>query len=132
MKTLKDLRTAVENKEAKVLTIALANQLKGKRIATIYFGYKGQDGINEFTVGEIVSELEIARRDVAFSEIDPRFNNRAEYWESYMTESQLNEEKSTLHLLTDEGKETYIRAHSFNKGEFTCSDSDRNVFFIEL
>ena len=131
MKTLNDLRTAVKNKEAQYLTVDIAKSLKGKRIATIYFGYRGQDGIDEFTVGEIVSELDLARQETSYSQIDSRFPNRAEYWESYMTEAQLKEVKSRLMLLTEEGRNTQIFADPYNNGEFTCSDSDRNVFFVE-
>jgi hypothetical protein len=132
MKTLQEMREAVKNDTAQILTLDLANELKGKKIATIYFGYKGQDGIDEFIVGEIVSELDLARREVTFKEIDPRFNNRAEYWESYMTKQQLNEKRNRMLLLTADGRNTYIYAAPSNDGIFTCSDIDRYVFYVEL
>lgn len=102
MKTLQEMRLAVETKEAKVLTTDLANELKGKKIATIYFGYKGQDGIDEFIVGEVKHEI-------------------------YATGKE-----GKLCLFTSDDRNTYIRAHEENEGAFTCSDSDRFVYFIEL
>ena len=41
----------MQSKTAKVLTTDIAESLKGKKIRTIYFGHKGQDGVDEFVVG---------------------------------------------------------------------------------
>lgn len=131
MKTLEQLRSAVENKSARILSTGLANDLKGRRIATIYFGHHGQDGINEFVVGDVVSHFELALRDTSFNSIDPRYANRAEYWESYMTPTQLATMKNKLMLLTADGVETQINCYE-NEGAFWCSDSDRFVYFIEV
>lgn len=95
--TIETLREAVATKAAQVLTIDIANELKGKKIATIYFGYRGQDGIDEFVIGEIIPEI-----------------------------NKLGV------LFTADGRNTYIRAHKENEGAFTCSDSDRFVYFIEV
>lgn len=130
MKSLNEMKKAVDSKEAQILTVELAKQLKGKSISTIYFGYKGQDGVDNFVVGEIKSHYDLAKEE-SYNQHDPRFATRADYWESYMSDAQLNEEKSTLMLLAQDGRETYIRAHSFNCGVFTCSDSDRFVYFVE-
>jgi len=102
MKTLEEMRQAVKTKEAKILTIDLANKLKGKKIRTIYFGYKGQDGIDEFIIGDIKREIYASGKE------------------------------GKLCLFTSDGRNTYIRAHKENNGDFTCSDSDRFVYFIEL
>ena len=102
MATINDLRTAVQNKSAKVLTIDIANKLKGRKIATLYFGFRGQDGFDEFIVGEITD--------------DYRDHNGC------MIQS----------LYTADGRNTFIRAHAENCGAFTCSDSDRFVYFIEI
>lgn len=134
MSTINDLRIAVENKSARVLTIDLANELKGHKIATLYFGYRGQDGIDEFVVGDVVSELEYYRNLKEDCYInDPKgFKNRAEYWESYMTESQLSRYKNTMIIIAADGRNTFIRAHEENQGAFTCSDVDRFVYFLEV
>jgi len=134
MKTLQELREAVANKSAKILTIDIANQLKGKRIATIYFGYHGQDGIDEFIVGDIISELDYNRnlQEDCFVNHPKGYKNRAEYWESYMTSDQLKKYRNQYLLLAVDGRNTWIRAHEENDGAFTCSDSDRFVYYIEI
>lgn len=129
MNTLEQtMKQAVENKTAKILTLDLAKELKGKRIATIYFGYRGQNGVNDFIVGEIKSRYDLAKEELNCG----KYSNRAEYWESYMTENQLEETKTNLMLMKEDETNTHIGAHSFNDGAFTCSDSDRFVYFIEV
>ena len=116
-----------------VLTVEIAKSLIGKRIQTVYSGYRGQDGDDTFVIGDVVSELEYYRnlKEECY-ENDPKFKNRAEYWESYMSEKQLSEAKSKMVLITADGRNTFIYAHSFNNGAFTCSDSDRFVYYVEL
>lgn len=116
-----------------VLTVEIAKSLIGKRIQTVYSGYRGQDGDDNFVIGDVVSELEYYRnlKEECY-ENDPKFKNRAEYWESYMSEKQLSEAKSKMVLITADGRNTFIYAHSFNNGAFTCSDSDRFVYYVEL
>ena len=116
-----------------VLTVEIAKSLFGKRIQTVYSGYRGQDGDDNFVIGQVVSELEYYRnlKEECY-ENDPKFKNRAEYWESYMSEKQLSEAKSKMVLITADGRNTFIYAHSFNNGAFTCSDSDRFVYYVEL
>lgn len=116
------------------LTVEIAQTLIGKRIKTAYSGYLGQDGDDEFIVGEVISELEYYRqkKEECFQKSDSKFKNRAEYWESYMTEKQLKERSEKLLIITADGRNTYIYADPFNKGMFTCSDSDRFVSFTEI
>ena len=102
MKTLQELRQAVANKTAKILTIDDATRLKGCKIATVYFGYNGQDGIDEFVVGDVKPE------------------------------NYGNGKEGHICIFDADGRNTFIRAHKENKGAFTCSDSDRFVFFIEV
>lgn len=47
------MKKAVQDGTAKILTTSIAESLKGKRIQTIYFGYRGQDGVDDFIVGDI-------------------------------------------------------------------------------
>ena len=96
------MRAAVENNTAKILTLEAAKQLKGKKIATIYFGYRGQDGVDEFVVGEVKREI---------------YGNGKE---------------GQFCIFTGDGRNTFIRAHEENDGIFTCSDIDRYVYYIEL
>ena len=132
MKTLKStLVESVKNETAKVLTVSKAKELKGKKISTIYFGYRGQDGVDEFIVGDIITHLEWARMNTNFD----GYANQAEYWESYMSEKQLDEEKTTLCLLSAEGKCVFCANtkywNFYYEPTFTGSDADREVYFIE-
>lgn len=130
MKTLSEMKTLVENGKTHLLTIEKAKELKGKTISTIYFGYSGQDGVDNFIVGEVMSELEYYRnlKEDCFPD-KYGFKNRAEYWESYMNKEKLEEKKNTNLLLTADGRNTYIR--ETGEGVFWCSDEDRWVRYVE-
>jgi hypothetical protein len=134
MKTLQEMREAVNNRTAKVLTLEIAKNLIGKKINTIYFGYRGQDGVDEFVVGNVISEMDYYRnlKEDCYIDHPKGFKNRAEYWESYMPANVLSEYNNTMLLVTDDGRHTAIRAHKENDGVFTCSDVDRFVYFIEV
>ena len=122
----------VENKTAQVLTIETAKELKGEKIQTIYFGYRHQDHTEEFVVGDVVSELEYYRNLKEDCYPDGRFNNRAEYWESFMTPAQLQERKDKLFLVTADGRNTYIYGYENHySGIMNCSDDGRYVYFIK-
>lgn len=114
-----------------ILTVDIAKSLIGQRIQTVYSGYRGQDGDDSFVIGQVVSELEYYRnlKEECYQN-DPKFKNRAEYWESYMTEKQLSEHRNKMVIITADGRNTFIYAHHFNNGAFTCSDSDRYVYFM--
>lgn len=119
--------------KGEILTVETAKKLIGKRIHTIYSGYKGQDGEDEFVIGKIVSELEYYRnlKEECF-ENNPNYKNRAEYWESYMSDEQLWEANNKMVIITEDGRNTFIYAFPFNDGKFTCSDSDRFVYFVKV
>ena len=129
---LSQMKEAVNNKTAKVLTLEAAKLLKGKKIRTIYFGYRGQDGVDEFIVGDIKSAW-----DLAALEVDPKNfpqGNRQLYWASYMGESAINSNKNKLILLDSNGVDHFIYCHkesgNFTEETFTCSDQDRAVFYV--
>lgn len=125
---LEEMRELVEQGKTKFLSKKDAQKLKGKKIKTIYFGYAGQDGVDEFVVGEIASEWELAEREI----LDwGKFNgkSRAEYWASYMSEEQINEAKNTMMLLRADGSKTYIKCEP-GEDTFCCSDIDRFVRYI--
>ena len=127
-KLLEEMRAAVEQGKTKFLTKKDAQQLKGKKIKTIYSGYAGQDGVDEFVVGRIASEWELAEKEI----LDwGKFNgkSRAEYWASYMSEEKINEAKNTMMLLRADGSKTYIRCEP-GEDTFNCSDIDRYVSYI--
>lgn len=119
---LEDMRKAAKEKQLMFLTVTDATQLEGKRIQTIYFGYKGQDGVKDFTVGEVLTEFDLAKKDTSID----GFDNRADYWKSYMSADQLSEKKNKLTILDFEGKQTHIFASPGDE-LFHCSDADRYV-----
>lgn len=113
----------------KILTLNEAQQLIGKTIRTVYFGYKGQDGEDMFTVGKILSQY-----DIAASEPMEGYSSRAAYWDSYMNEYQLKQKHTNYNIMTSEGRNTFIVCHTeiynyFETPTFTCSDADREVYF---
>lgn len=122
------LRNSVKNGTAKTLTLAEAKTLIGRRIRIIYFGYAGQDGIDEFIIGGISNQL-------AYADKCPMNNwsSMGAYWRSYMNATQLASYENTLILLDNCGNDTCIYCHDegfFNELTFTCSDSDRQVYYI--
>lgn len=129
MKTAFDIITeAIENKTAGILTIGVAKSLKGKKIITKYHGYRGQDGVEEFVVGDIKSAWQLAEENT-----DPCFAphaNQAAYWASYQSEVTIATNKAKLFLLTAEGENLYIFCESQFNNIFCCTDSDRYVYFV--
>lgn len=120
MKTAAEqIQTAIENKKAQILTIEKAKELKGKRIITMYFGYNGQDGTDDFIVGDLVLSHTL------WGNQDPHFHNE---------KSQNPEYHTKVNLLTQEGKNTHIFGalnNYFGYSSMFCSDLDREVYFIE-
>ena len=133
MRTLKELRALYKEGKMHDLTLKKAIELKGKRIETIAFGYAGQDVIDNFVVGDIVSEYDyykfIAKEDCFPNE--KGHQNRAEYWESYMTPEHLTTLKNNLMILRKDNTPTYIYL-GYDGETFSCGDSDRFVSFIEV
>jgi len=114
-----------------ILTVEIAKSLIGKRIQTVYSGYRGQDGDDDFIIKDVVSELEYYRNlNEECYRNDPKFKNRAEYWESYMTKRQLSERRNKMVIIAEDGRNTFIYADPFNEGAFTCSDIDRFVYYV--
>lgn len=131
MKTLNEMRELVYSGKLKTLTIDAARELKGKRIQTIYFGYAHQDHTEEFVVGDIVSELEFYRtlKEDCYPDRHGH-QNRAEYWESYMTKKELESRRQTLILLREDGTNTFMFIDDLDKETFMCSDNDRPVWYL--
>lgn len=129
------MREMVERKEAQFLTIEAARELKGKKIQTIYFGYDHQDNTDEFVVGDLVSEWEYYRNLKEDCYPDKNgFQNRTEYWESYMTAEQIKQHKEQLELITVDGRQTHIfytpEYDNMEEHIMWCSDIDRCVFYV--
>ena len=100
------------------LTLEIAKTLIGKEIKTHYYGYRGQDGTDQFVVGEIINEYELGKR---------------EGWNDHWNEQQIEKGKSQLRIITADDRNTFISCHLnegyFNEPTFTCSDADRPVSY---
>lgn len=120
----------------KELTVEAAQALKGKRIKTLYFGYAGQDGVDDFVVGNIVSEYDYYLN--CPSETEGRFpdekgnKNLIDYWKSCGNFDAIERSKRTLYLLDSNGYDTMIRVDTKDGNIFTCSDTDRIVYYTEV
>lgn len=126
------MRKLVAEGKCELLTIERAKELKGKKIRTIYFGYDYQDDVDEFVVGEVVSNLEFARQNTEGYPDNQGNKNQREYWESFMSASQLQFYADRLMLLRDDKTDTYMRVDSKDGDIFWCSDEDRYVYYIEV
>lgn len=121
--TTKEFIKATENGTAQVLTVAKAQELKGKRIEWIYFAGSGNyNEVYDMVVGDITTEYDY------YAKNDAERLNR-------MSEERITEAKETKILLDSEGKWNYLRAYTgaasfFNEDTFTCSDADRKIYFI--
>lgn len=125
-RTVQEMRMLHKESKTTILTLGQIPQLKGKTISTIYFGYKGQDGVDTFVVGDLISDW-----DKASQEIMGDGRTRQEMWLGFMSEDRIEEHKQQINLITADGRDTYIRCHKdWNKDIFTCSDVDRYVYFI--
>lgn len=122
MKT-KDFIEAIENGKAQVLTVAKAQELKGKSIYWMYIGDSANyNEICEMIVGDITTEYDY------YAKNDAERLNR-------MSEERTTEAKETKILLDSEGKWNYLKAYTgaasfFKEETFTCSDADRKIYFI--
>ena len=116
--------------KTEILTLAKAKELKGKTIEWAYNGYfENHSQIEKVTIGEIVSEWEWAERQPCEG-----YNNIAEMWLTRFDEKQIKELKNILVLLSEDGKNTFIRCHLnesnyWGEPTFTCSDIDRAVYY---
>lgn len=123
--TTKEFIKATENGTAQVLTVAKAQELKGKRIEWMYFGDSANyNEVFSMVVGDICTEYDF------YAKTDPaRIERLARLEERFMEEA-----KNTLLLLDEEGNNNNIRQYKlfdcFKEPTFTCSDADREVYFI--
>lgn len=132
----REMKALYNEGELKELTIEAAQALKGKRIKTLYFGYAGQDGVDDFVVGNIISEYDYYLN--CPSETEGRFpdekgnKNLIDYWKSRGFFDVIEESKKTLYLLDSDGYDTMFRLHTEGDNTFTCSDVDRIVYYKEV
>ena len=113
-----------------VLTANKARELAGKKIYWTYIGDRLNDQHYAVTViGRVITEAEWA-----VSQPCEGYSSRWEYWKKVLPKTAERAE-NTLMIIDAEGKDTYMRAFCgkfrdfFPEDTFTCSDSDREVYF---
>lgn len=120
-----------------ILTLKLAKELKGRKIKTIAYGYKGNAPYtHEFIIGDIINSWDAAFKR-SYPDVDTsrfvQYDNFQGYWLSYMSESQINSCKNHLFLLDENGNgagpSCHLDLNFFNEPTFTESDADREVYF---
>lgn len=128
--TTQEFNKKIETGEAKVLTLDMAKKLKGKKIIWTYFGYNPQR-IYEMVVGDIISEYDYCKTEPCDG-----YPSRSAYWDAILSPERIKALKETYIILDENNKfTTYMYMYStffeiFDEPTFTCSDSDRPVFFL--
>jgi len=117
-------------KQNQVLTVAAAKSLIGKKIYITSPEYR----MNKATVKELIVKKVISEWDKSADDQLDGWANRQQYWQSYMTESQIENQKERLLLIGQDGYH-YAVAHTgrdnfYTEPTFTGSDADRTVFYI--
>ena len=103
-------------------------QFIGKKLYTSYSGYAGQGGKDEFILGEVISEWDLASRDIMdWGEFEGK--TRQEYWASFFTNEKVIYSQNKLLLITADGRNTFIYCNNLEDDHFCCSDDDRYVTF---
>jgi hypothetical protein len=122
MATIEEMKLAVQVGDTRVLTLERAIGLAGKKIATIQFDFQRlqQPTVDEFTVGEIKREFDLHP------------NQQSVLMEFKDRDHVIKKMKSTLEIITKEGRRTFIQTTAANYGIFTGPDLDYEVWFKEL
>lgn len=110
------IQAAIDNGTAQYLTIDHIESLKGKRIITKYFGYRGQDGVDSFVVDKVVPcHTTWKNRDAEYHAKKAAENPRE--YNDKVTIIGAGDYMTCINCYTDEGV-------------FWCSDSDRYIKFV--
>lgn len=120
-----------------ILTVEIAKSLIGKKIACTNPEYKyNKPRVSEFIVGQIISEWDYAANRVYPCQKGKyvQYENFQQYWNSYMSERQIDVCKTDLLLLDDKGERQYKcspkYSNWFNEPTFFGSDADREVYYV--
>jgi hypothetical protein len=114
----------------KVLTLAVAKKLIGH---TLYVTNR-EDPHNEPRIRKIIVSLQIEWDWAANDHTAEGFDNRQEYWKSFMKQEMVEELQNTYVLLNVHGNITArcnINNTFFDEPTFHGSDADREIYYIE-
>ena len=116
------MNLAVLHGDTKILTLNRIRGLTGKRIATIFFNFRPPypHEVDEFVVGEIRSAFDLHP------------DQKSVVKELKGSSHLLKRMKSTMEILTEEGRRTSVQVESLKSGIFTGTDNAFEVWFREL
>ena len=122
MATIEEMKSAVIGGDRRILTLEKVKALTGKRIGTIYFDFQPSQHpkVDEFIVGEIKSEFDLHPDKKS---VMKEFKDRPHL---------IKRMKTTLEIITDDGRRTFLRANAVNSGIFTGPNADYEVWFKEF
>jgi hypothetical protein len=113
-----------------VLTLEVAQSLIGKKIAVTNSEYKyNTPSVRKGTILSIESEWDLAGKEDHSHLDNGKWATRQDYWKSYMNESQIENQKSRLKLVSDH---PLYATYSNILGWFFGSDEDRPIYFVVL
>lgn len=117
---MKKIEQAIKDGTAKQLTLECIPHLIGKKIQTKYYGYQGQDGIDEFIVDKLVLSHSLWGNQSPEYHKEQAFKNPSDYFYN-------------MALLGANNYVTNINGNArSNISNMWCSDSDRYVLYIEI
>lgn len=122
MTTLEEMNQAVLQGNTKILTLDRIKELTGKRIATIFFNFQPphRHAIDEFVIGKVISAFDLhPDQKSVLKELKDRPH-------------LIKRMKSTLEIITEEGRRTFIKAETYKSSIFTGPDNTQEVWFKEL
>lgn len=128
--------TTVNNviNHGQVLTLSAIQNLIGKTIRCTSCEYDwNKVEVIYLTVCNVISEWHAAARPGGLygNFKDSRYSNQQEYWEGYMTPSQIEDKKCRYKVLDADGNVWFTCDIRTEEKAFFGSDSDRFVFFVD-
>lgn len=111
-----------------VLTLGKAKELTGKYIYVTNSEYWANEPTVRRVLVNPISEWNAASKDHTVE----GFDNRQEYWKSFMTEKQIERMKNCYHIgLNELGNLDGNTSHGTDDTPFYGSDEDREIYYLE-
>lgn len=114
--------------KGQVLTLGKAKELTGKYIYITNFEYWANEPTVRRVLVNPISEWDAAKDDHTAK----GFNNRQDYWKSFMSEKQVDERKNCYRIGINElGNSEGGTLRGTDDTPFYGSDADRVIYYIE-
>ena len=115
-------------KNGQVLTLGKAKELTGKHIYITNSEYCANEPTVRRVLVNPISEWDAASKDHTVE----GFDNRQEYWKSFMTEKQVERMKNCYRIgLNELGNLDGKTSHGTDDTPFYGSDEDREIYYLE-